>query len=160
MNWHYFINCHLIKHYHKKKVNGVKISKERISVGACDNASGTDKVKLVVIHKYQKPRSFGKTWTPYHLVDHYWNQKAWMTQLIMSNWLEKFNNKMKLFNRHVLLFLDNASGHGTFEKFFFSNVTIEYLPPMDAGVIRNLKLHYKKLLVNLLLQKLNEKKKI
>lgn len=70
---------------HKKKVNGVKISKERISVGACANASGTDKVKLVFIHKYQKPRSFGKTWTPYHLVDYYWNQKAWITQLIMPN---------------------------------------------------------------------------
>ena len=71
---------------------------------------------------------------------------------------------IRLYNRHLLLLLDNSSGHGTFDKGAFSNVTIEYLPPnttsqlqpMDAGVIRNLKLHYKVSLFNSLLQLLNE----
>ena len=37
---------------HEKNVNGIKISKERISIGECCNGSNSsDKVKLVVIFK-------------------------------------------------------------------------------------------------------------
>ena len=77
-----------------------------------------------------------------------------MTRDIFGHCLERFNNQMKLQNRKILLLLDNASGHGAIYNSEFPNVHIEYLPPnttshlqpMDAGIIRNLKLHYKKYL--------------
>ena len=39
-----------------------------------------------------------------------------MTGFIFSDWLEKFNSKMKARNRNVLLLLDNAPAHITPEN--------------------------------------------
>ena len=41
-------------------VSGQKRSKERITIGLCSNASGTHKLKPIVIAKAKKPRCFGK----------------------------------------------------------------------------------------------------
>lgn len=135
----------------KKQVNGVKNSKERISVGVASNASGTDKCKLVVIGKPKKPRCFGN-WNPQRVVHYFNNTKAWMTREIFTIWLERFNHQMHLEKRRVLLLLDNASGHGCINEEKYPNIQIEFLrpnatshlQPMDAGIIRNLKLFYKK----------------
>lgn len=45
----------------------------------CVNATGTDKLKLVVIHTAKRPRDFGRTWQPTEFVDYFANTKAWMT---------------------------------------------------------------------------------
>ena len=42
--------------------------------------------------------------------------------------LTKLNSKMKRENRHIILFLDNASCHPSSLKGMFSNVQIEFLP--------------------------------
>lgn len=83
------------------------------------------------------------------------NKKAWMTSLLMKEWLNSLNDRMRLANRHILLFLDNAGSHPHLE---LSNVTLAFFPPnttsilqpMDQGVIRCIKVHYRKhLLQNL-----------
>ena len=45
----------------EKSTPGQKSSKERITVMCCGNASGTHKMKLLVIGKAKKPRSFKGT---------------------------------------------------------------------------------------------------
>jgi hypothetical protein len=52
--------CHKKRLFRKKKKSapGHKSSKERISVLACSNASGTHKLQLIGIGKSKKPRSF------------------------------------------------------------------------------------------------------
>jgi len=59
-------------------------------------------------------------------------------------------------NRHVLLFLDNATCHPHIK---LSNVRLAWFPlnttsvsqPMDQGIVRNVKVHYRKLLMQSLL---------
>ena len=40
--------------------SGEKVSKERVSIGCCCNATGTDNVKPMAIGKAKRPRCFGK----------------------------------------------------------------------------------------------------
>ena len=47
-----------------------------------------------------------------------------MTQFIFQDWLTKFNNRMFLERRIVLLLLDNA-GHGSIDKTKYSNVAVD-----------------------------------
>ncbi|CAF1058709.1 unnamed protein product [Brachionus calyciflorus] len=146
-------------------VNGIKSSKERLSVGVCSNADGSDKCRLVVIGKFVKPRCFGN-FDPNNHVNYFANQKAWMTSGIFTQWLEKFNNKMKNSKRQVLLLIDNAASHKILQK--FSNVSIHFLPPsntsvlqpMDAGIIRSFKINYKNLLVKSFIKSIELENKV
>lgn len=67
--------------------------------------------KPLVIGKAKKPRCF-KNINVSHL-DVTWalNQKAWMTQSLMTDWLYAFDKRMARQRRKVLLFMDNATSH-------------------------------------------------
>ncbi|XP_064482964.1 tigger transposable element-derived protein 6-like [Ornithodoros turicata] len=88
---------------------GGKKSKERISVLLCCNMTGTAKLKPLVIGKSRNPRAFKNVRSlP---VDYRWNQKAWMTSAIFTEWLLQLEKKMKEQKRHIALILDNCSAH-------------------------------------------------
>lgn len=82
----------------------------------------------------------------------------------MSYFFRKFlitlNRKMAAKNRKILLFDDQCSVHPKDLK--FNNVAIRFLPanttsrlqPLDAGIIRNVMHHFKGLLVQRLLAKI------
>ena len=84
-----------------------------------------------------------------------------MTSTIFEDWLKKLNRKMFLQKRKILLFIDNAPSHPTLNfsnvkvVFFLANTTSN-LQPMDQGVIQNVKVQYRKLLLRELLLKLEE----
>ena len=137
---------------------GGKKSKERLTVSLCVNALGEFETPLV-IGRAATPRCF-RGMGP-HLLPVTWkaNRKAWMTGDIFREWLRKFNAKMKGQNRKVLLFIDNASSHS---KETLSNVTMHFLPPnttsvlqpLDLGVIRNVKCHYRNFVLRNVLSKI------
>ena len=52
-------------------VQGMIIQKDRITVAVCVNATGTDRMKLIVIHIAKRPRDFGKTWQASDFVDYF-----------------------------------------------------------------------------------------
>jgi hypothetical protein len=96
---------------------------------------------------------------PGHTENSRWEKKkkkAWMTSQIREEWLKAFNGRMNIKNWYVLLFLDNATCHPHIK---FSNVRLAWFPsnttsvsqPMDQGIIRNVKVHYRKLLMQSLL---------
>jgi hypothetical protein len=130
-------------------IPGKKKDKTRITIGLCCNLDGSEKSHPVIINKYQNPRCFkghniGSL--PLHF---YANKKAWMTSDIFLDWVRKFNLKMSKEERYVLLLVDNASSHFDIE---LSNVKIRFLPPnttcmlqpMDAGIIKSFKAHYRR----------------
>lgn len=70
-----------------------------------------------------------------------------------TSWIRKFDAKMRIANRKVLLFVDNCPAHPVVDD--IKNVKVVFLPknctsklqPMDMGIIRNLKHFYRTRLV-------------
>ena len=97
-------------------------------------------------------------------IPYYSNAKAWMDSAIMSDILSKLNRKFVHQNRKVLLFLDNVSSHSPDLVGRFSNITVIFLPknttsrlqPLDAGIIKNFKVCYRKLIVKHALAKIKD----
>lgn len=54
------------------------MQKDRITIAVCVNATGSDRLKLLVIYTAKRPRDFGKTWQASDFVDYFDNKKAWM----------------------------------------------------------------------------------
>ena len=138
---------------------GGKKSKERLTVTVCVNAVGDFEKPLVIGHA-MKPRCF-KNVGPLQLpVVWTANKKAWMTECIFKDWATNFNQKMHTERRHVLLLLDNAPSHP--HDLQLSNVTMQFLPanttsvlqPLDSGIIKNIKCHYRKRLLRAVLSKI------
>lgn len=67
---------------------GRKVSKERRTALLCCNASGSKKIKPLLIGKSQKPRCFRNKILP---VDYTHSKNAWMTCVLFKSWFfEKF----------------------------------------------------------------------
>ena len=110
-----------------------------------------EKLKPLVIGKAKNPRAFKQhginlanlplTWTS--------NKKAWMMNVIFTQWLEESNVEMKRRGRKILLFVENASSDGAAH---LSNIRVEGFPPnmtamaqpLDLGIIQTFKLNYRK----------------
>jgi hypothetical protein len=132
---------------------GTKKDKSRISGVVCTNIKSTHKLPLWLIGKAKKPRALrginltalGIHWTG--------NKKAWMTTLVMIDWLHAFYSLFEA-SRSILLLMDNFSAHiaGVEIAPPPSNIRIQWLPPnatslyqpLDQGIIANLKYHYRK----------------
>lgn len=129
---------------------GGKNSKERITVMVCSNMSGSEKIKLLVIGKSKNPRCFKNVKSLE--VDYDYNRKAWMTSVIFEKWLLRLEKRFASQNRNVLLFIDNCPAHPKHLEVRLSHIKIAYFPPnmtsvlqpMDQGIIKNLKQHYRK----------------
>ena len=130
-----------------KKIAGKKKDNTRISIGLCCNMDGSSKEDPVIINKSQKPRCFKGHDIAKLPIKFYANKKAWMTSMIFTDWLKQFN--LKMCGRSVLLLVDNASAHVTIQ---LSNVKVYFLPPnttshlqpLDAGVVKSFKSHYRR----------------
>lgn len=140
-----------------EKCVGGKLSKLRLTALVCANMSGKDKRKLLVIGKSKKPRCFKNVRS---LPTHYESSsKAWMTADIFQKAIKKWDNELASQNRKILLLVDNCSAHPDIPV--LKNIQMEFLPPnttsvlqpMDQGVIRSLKCHYRKQLILMLLDK-------
>ncbi|CAG9566413.1 unnamed protein product [Danaus chrysippus] len=133
-----------------EKCTGGKLSKDRITVLVASSMEG-EKRKLLVIGKAKKPRCFKNVKTlP---VDYEANKKAWMTSEIFEKVLRKWDSELRRHNKKIILFIDNCPAHPHIQK--LTNIKLAFLPPnttsviqpIDQGIIKTLKSHYRKLLV-------------
>lgn len=125
-------------------------SKSRITTVLCANMTGSDKRELLIIGKpnYFKNLDVNRLGATYR-----GNTKAWITSGLFNEWLQNFDHSMREAGRHVLLLLDNCSAHRV--SFQPTNVEVRFLPsnttailnPMDKGIIQNMKIHYRSLLL-------------
>ena len=74
-------------------VKGTKKCKDRISVGLCANADGSEKLVPVLIHKAKKPRCFSSGFNPETFVEYYYNKNFWMTSVIFVQFIEKLERQ-------------------------------------------------------------------
>ena len=149
-----------------KQAKGGKKSKQRLTVAFFVNAAGEKVDQPIVIWKSKLPRCFKKLKDPSRPVDvHYFsNPKSWMTSEVMAAVLARFNRKLLFEDRKVILFLDNATCHPESLIDQFSQIKIVFLPknttsrlqPLDAGIIQNFKVKYRKRLVKYVLARIQE----
>ena len=149
----------------KKECRGGKKAKERITIAFFANASG-GKEPPIVIGKSATPRCFKglKDKKMPHGLSYFSNSKAWMNTDIMETILTNLNRRFIRERRNVLLLLDNVASHSPELKDKFSNIKVVFLPvnttsrlqPLDAGIIKNFKVLYRKSLVKHTLAKIND----
>ncbi|KAE8217129.1 hypothetical protein CF319_g8715 [Tilletia indica] len=83
-----------------------------------------------------------------------------MTGTIFTEWVQWFDKRMQQQNRKVMLLIDNASSHKA--EVELQSTTIRFLPPnttsvlqpLDQGIIRSFKAHYRKIYYTELLQRM------
>ena len=149
----------------KRECRSGKMVKERVTIAFFVNAAG-EKEPPVIIGKSAPPRSFEGLMDKAnpHGLPYFSNPKAWMNMEIMHAILAKLNRKIIRQGRKILLLLDNVSSHSPDLKDGFSNIKVAFLPknttsrllPLDAGIIKNVKVYYRKLLVRHTLAAIND----
>lgn len=140
-------------------VHGFKKNKNRITILTCANATGSHKIKLLMIGKSKSPKALTGI---KHLPVAYRNQKnAWMNQEIFVNWfktvfvpsaINKLKTRGKPEDSKVILLIDNCRAHPSDSELSHGNISTMFLPPnvtsliqpMDQGIIQNLKMIYRK----------------
>lgn len=144
---------------HEKDAPGKKNSKERVTIMACSNATGTHKLNLMMIGKSKSPRIF-KNWRP--VVYYKSSKNAWQTTALFNEWLnEEFvpsvskHLKSQGLPLKAVLLMDNASCHminidsdELLLKFmYFPPNTTAILQPLDQNVLKCMKMNYRKSLL-------------
>ena len=154
----------------EKEAKGFKKPKDRVTLMACANASGSIKLPLLFLHKSLNPRCFKNVDKNELPVDYYAQKNSWMDSSIFKAWFhEKFVPSCrkalgeKGLTKRAILLLDNAPSYPAVESLCSSDGEISclYLPPnttaliqpMDQGVLETIKRRYKR---DLLLHLLNE----
>ena len=144
----WFYQCLPNKTYHFKgqKCSGRKNSKVRLTGMAVGNAVG-EKLPMFVIGKFKTPRCFKHI---KNLPCKYKSQKkSWLDSQILEEWVHKLDRTFRMEGRKIALLIDNCLAHPSVSD--LTNVQLVFLPsntssvlqPMDQGVIRSLKAHYR-----------------
>ena len=152
----------------EKAADGRKKSKERVTINACANASGTIKLPLQLIGKAKRPRCFCGLQMDLLPVEYQGQKNAWMSTEIFHKWfhdsfvptVRRELSSLGLEQKAVLV-LDNCPAHPNAEDLVSEDgkITAHYLPPnvtsliqpMDQGVLEALKRRYKKNILRRLL---------
>ena len=149
-----------------RQAKGGKKSKQRFTIALFVSAAGQKIGEPIAIWKSKLPRCFKGLRDPLRPgnVHYFSNSKSWMTSEIFETLLSKLSRKLIFENRKVILFLNNATCHPESIDDKFSNIKIVFLPknttsrlqPLDAGIIRNFKVKYRKSLVKYVLSRIND----
>ena len=143
---------------------GHKKVKDRVSLLACSNATGSHKLPLLLIGKSQNPRCFKHVNLDNLPVLYRAQQHTWMTSTIFTDWFKGvFVPKVKshLLSKNLpmkaILLIDNCPAHppdlaveipdGAIECRFLPPNTTSHLQPMDQGPLETMKRNYRRFLI-------------
>ena len=137
-------------HLKSERCVGGKHSKIRLTGMAASNAVG-EKLAMFVIGKSARPHCFNGV---QNIPCRYRAQKkSWMDSDLFEEWVRELDAKFAREGRKVALIVDNCPAHPHVEG--LQAINLVFLPPnttsktqpMDQGVIRSLKAHYRALTV-------------
>lgn len=129
-----------------KKCENGSSSSERLTVLACVNANGTEKLPLLVI---------GNTAQTIELPCQYEVERnSWMTRDIFVNWLKVLDDYFEIQGRLIVLFVDNSPTHP--KDIVLNNINLVLLPPdseyempMTQGIVKSIKQNYRTRLIEI-----------
>jgi hypothetical protein len=147
---------------------GLKLSKDRITILFCLNKTGAHKMPPLVIGKSKNPRCF-KSINRKHLpIEYVSSSKAWMIANLFLTWFHytfvpsvQCHLKRKNLEPKALLFLDNCPAHppadsliskdGKIRAMYLPKNTTALIQRLDQGIIYSFKVNYRReLLLSLL----------
>ena len=135
-----------------RKCVGGKKSKERITVLIGSNMSGNEKLPILVIGKFAKPRCFKNVRSLPDNIIYRHSKRAWMTTNLFQEYIYNLDVKFSQQKRKVAIIIDNCPAHPvltnlkSIEMIRLPKNTTSKTQPMDAGVIKQLKGNYRRLL--------------
>ena len=162
-SWFYQCLPNRTYHFKGQKCSGRKNSKVGLTGMAVGNAV-EEKLPMFLIGKFKTPRCFKHI---KNLPCKYKSQKkSWMDSQIFEEWVHKLDRKFRMEGRKIALLIDNCPAHPSVSD--LTNVQLVLLPPntssvlqpMDQGVIRSLKAHYRGRAVRRLCRALDKTKTI
>ncbi|GBN71081.1 Tigger transposable element-derived protein 4 [Araneus ventricosus] len=134
-----------------EKCVGGKLSKVGITILVCTNVNCSEKQKLTVIGKSQKPRCYKNV--KKLPVDDKSTKEAWMTSDLFQKYFRQWDKELAKKKRKITLLIDNCTAHiepsnlQWIKVVFLPPNTTSVLQPMDQGVICSLKCNYWKQLI-------------
>lgn len=129
-----------------------EFSNDRLTVLLCVFADGACE-KPLVIGKQENPKCFQFIDKDELPVTWRWNNDAWMTTLIMEQWLRELNDRMAANKRKILLLMDSATSR---PKMAFSNIKLIFPPnqqqknlqPLQQGIFDSFKVTFRERLLS------------
>lgn len=128
---------------------------KRLTIMVAANMTGSRKRKLLVVGRLKMPSYFESIQSfPVTYED---NVQSWMTSEIFERWLRNWDAELHASNKKILLLLDKCPVHPVITD--LKCIKLVFLPnvssvqqPMNQGVVRCLKYHYRRLQMLKLIQ--------
>jgi hypothetical protein len=127
----------------EKTMPGFKPAKDRLHLLLGANASGTLKLKPMLIYHLENPRAL-KNYVKIRLLVHWRsNAKAWITAALFEEWFDncfvpevKGYCKQKNIPFKIVLLVDNAPGHHRTLDDLHPNLRVTFVPPNTTSLLQ------------------------
>ncbi|XP_068790004.1 tigger transposable element-derived protein 3-like [Struthio camelus] len=121
---------------------------DRLTLLLCTNVDGSEKAALLAVGQSASPRCLRGVNLEHMPWTYRASSLARMTAPLFAEWLQEFNEEMRRKGKSVVLLLHKHDAHPYLE---LSNVRMVFVPPattlaqpLDRGIIRDLKGHYRR----------------
>ncbi|KUG00020.1 Delta(12) fatty acid desaturase [Phytophthora nicotianae] len=125
--------------------------KKRFVVSLAANADGSEKLQPLFVSHHEHPKCFRKKTAEQHGLHYFWNNKAWMTGVIFSRWLQRLDFAMANQKRRILLFINDMPSHVVAHLdlknvvvFVLSPAVSQMLNPITSRVVTTFKKRFRR----------------
>ncbi|KAG6623051.1 ars binding protein 1 [Phytophthora cinnamomi] len=125
--------------------------KKRFVVSLAANADGSEKLQPLFVSHHEHPKCFRKKTAEQHGLHYFWNNKAWMTGVIFSRWLQRLDFAMANQKRRILLFINDMPSHvvahldlKNIVVFILTPAVMQMLNPITSRVVTTFKKRFRR----------------
>lgn len=160
-----FLAYNLPLDYAQYEMSHIQRRIEVATVMLCSNLDGSEKLKPLVVGKYNSYRSFrnyfpddpsnpvqlsqlGEKMANKFEISYHSNRKAWLTSNLFYNWLARWDKRLVADNRKIYVVLDDSCSH-RIVNLNLKNITLFYTSsnsrflPFNWGVLDEFKTRYR-----------------
>uniref|UniRef100_A0AAV1UAD4 HTH CENPB-type domain-containing protein n=1 Tax=Peronospora matthiolae TaxID=2874970 RepID=A0AAV1UAD4_9STRA len=125
--------------------------KKRFVVSLAANADGSEKLQPLFVSHREHPKCFRKKTAEQHGLHYFSNNKAWITGVIFSRWLQRLDFAMASQKRRILLFINDMPSHVVTHLdltnvvvFIFTPAVMQMLNPITCRVVTAFKKRFRR----------------
>lgn len=160
-----FLAYNLPLDYAQYEISSIQRKVEVATVMLCANLDGTEKLKPLVVGKYENYKSFrnyfpnepvnsvgqstlGEKMAKKFDITYQSNTKSWLTSNLFHDWLVRWDKRLVAYNRKIWIVLDDSSSHRIINA-HLQNITLIYTSatskflPLNWGVLDEFKTRYR-----------------